>query len=42
MCAEPQAEIKSFLEKVYGLNVEKVNTVNVEGQKKRGKQGFYR
>ncbi|GAB4817440.1 hypothetical protein N2152v2_004486 [Parachlorella kessleri] len=37
-----KAEIKSFLEKVYGLNVEKVNTVNVEGQKKRGKQGFFR
>lgn len=37
-----QAEIKSFLERVYGVEVEKVRTANYEGKKKRGKQGFYR
>ncbi|PSC70457.1 50S ribosomal L23 [Micractinium conductrix] len=35
-------EIKAFLESVYGLNVAKVNTLNVEGKKKRGKHGFFR
>lgn len=37
-----QVEIKHFLESVYGLHVEKVNTLNVEGKKKRGKFGFFR
>ena len=37
-----QVEIKHFLESVYGLDVLKVNTLNVEGKKKRGKQGFFR
>ncbi len=27
---------------MYGLNVAKVNTLNVEGKKKRGKHGFFR
>jgi large subunit ribosomal protein L23 len=27
---------------VYGLEVESVRTVNVEGKKKRSKQGWYR
>lgn len=35
-------EIKQFLERVYGLDVAKVNTLNYEGRKKRGKGGFYR
>ncbi|PRW45230.1 50S ribosomal L23 isoform B [Chlorella sorokiniana] len=35
-------EIKAFLEGVYGLSVAKVNTLNVEGKKKRGKFGFFR
>lgn len=37
-----QVEIKAFLESVYGLDVAKVNTLNVEGKKKRGKFGFFR
>lgn len=37
-----QIEIKKFLEGVYGLQVDKVNTCNVEGRKRRGKQGFFR
>ncbi|KAL4857731.1 50S ribosomal protein L23 [Chlorella vulgaris] len=37
-----KVEIKAFLESVYGLNVTKVNTLNVEGKKKRGKHGFFR
>lgn len=37
-----QPEIKQFLERVYGLNVATVRTLNVEGKKKRGKHGFYR
>lgn len=37
-----QAEIKEFIEKVYGLAVEKVNTCNYLGRKKHGKAGFYR
>lgn len=37
-----KVEIKHFLESVYGLHVEKVNTLNVEGKKKRGKFGFFR
>ena len=38
----PQFELRRFLEGVYGLEVEKVNTLNVEGRKKRGKKGYYR
>eukprot|EP00205_Picochlorum_sp_RCC944_P000475 CAMPEP_0182611976 /NCGR_PEP_ID=MMETSP1330-20130603/16230_1 /TAXON_ID=464278 /ORGANISM="Picochlorum sp., Strain RCC944" /LENGTH=386 /DNA_ID=CAMNT_0024831449 /DNA_START=190 /DNA_END=1346 /DNA_ORIENTATION=+ len=41
----PQAtkgEIKNILEGVYGLEVEKVKTVNYLGKKKRGRDGFYR
>lgn len=37
-----KVEIKTFLESVYGLNVAKVNTLNVEGKKKRSKHGFFR
>lgn len=40
VCA--QAEIKEFVEKVYGLPVDKVNTCNYLGRKKHGKAGFYR
>lgn len=40
--AHVQVEIKHFLESVYGLSVAKVNTLNVEGKKKRGKYGFFR
>ena len=39
--AEVQIEIKRFLERVYGLNVEAVRTVNYEGKRKRRKQGFF-
>lgn len=41
-CSAGQVDIKHFLESVYGLNVAKVNTLNVEGKKKRGKHGFFR
>ena len=37
-----QLDIKSLLTRIYGLEVEKVRTLNVEGKKKRGKAGFYR
>ncbi|KAL4448468.1 hypothetical protein ABPG75_005687 [Micractinium tetrahymenae] len=37
-----KVEIKAFLEGVYGLSVAKVNTLNVEGKKKRGKFGYFR
>jgi large subunit ribosomal protein L23 len=37
-----QVEIKSFLERVHGLSVESVRTLNYEGKKKRSKQGYYR
>lgn len=37
-----KVEVKHFLESVYGLSVAKVNTLNVEGKKKRGKFGFFR
>ena len=37
-----QAEVKQFLEKAHGLQVEQVRTLNVEGKKKRSKTGFYR
>jgi large subunit ribosomal protein L23 len=37
-----QAEVKQFLEKAHGLQVESVRTLNVEGKKKRSKTGFYR
>eukprot|EP00887_Chlorella_sp_A99_P007575 scaffold28.g7575.t1 len=42
LSARERAEIKAFLESVYGLRVEKVNTLNYEGTKKRGKHGFFR
>ena len=38
----PQAEIKAFLESVYGLRVANVNTLNYEGKKKRSKHGYHR
>jgi large subunit ribosomal protein L23 len=38
----PQFDIKALLQSVYGLNVEKVRTLNVEGKKKRGQFGYYR
>ena len=34
-------ELKQYLEKVYGLRVKKVNTLNYEGKKKRSSKGFY-
>lgn len=38
-----KAEIKAFLESVYGLSVARVSTCNYEGPKKRSKSGhFYR
>ena len=37
-----QLEIKQYLERLYGLRVAKVRTLNVEGTKKRSKHGFYR
>jgi large subunit ribosomal protein L23 len=37
-----QLDIKALLTRVYGLDVEKVRTLNVEGKKKRTKFGFYR
>ncbi len=37
-----QAEVKAFLEKAYGLDVDSVRTLNVEGKKKRSKHGYYR
>ena len=37
-----QIEIKRFLESVYGLQVERVTTMNYEGKKKRGRFGMYR
>lgn len=37
-----QLDIKTFLKRVYGLDVVKVETLNVEGKKKRSKRGFYR
>ena len=37
-----QAEVKSFLQSVYGVVVDSVRTLNVEGKKKRSKQGYYR
>ncbi len=37
-----QREIKSFLEKVYDLQVDEVRTINYLGKKKRDKFGFYR
>jgi ribosomal protein L23 len=37
-----QAEIRAFLESVYGLRVGVVRTLNVEGKKKRQKGGHYR
>jgi len=37
-----QAEVKAFLQSVYGLEVAAVRSANVEGKKKRSKKGFYR
>lgn len=37
-----QAEVKAFLEKAYGLEVDSVRTLNVEGKKKRSRVGYYR
>lgn len=37
-----QLDIKSFLEKVYGLEIDKVRTCNYEGKKKRTKHGYHR
>ena len=37
-----QLEIRQYLERVYGLDVAKVRTLNYEGKKKQGKYGFYR
>mmetsp|Transcript_10608 Transcript_10608/g.31927 ORF Transcript_10608/g.31927 Transcript_10608/m.31927 type:complete len:103 (-) Transcript_10608:1837-2145(-) len=35
-------DIKTFLQRVYGLDVVRVQTLNVEGKKKRSNKGFYR
>ena len=37
-----QFEIKQYLERIYGLEVSQVRTLNVEGKKKRNKFGFFR
>ena len=37
-----QFEIKSMLERLYGLDVKEVRTANYEGKKKRTKYGFFR
>ena len=37
-----KVEIKRLLEGLYGLPVEKVNTANFDGKKKRNKGGFFR
>lgn len=37
-----QLDIKALLSNVYGLQVEKVRTLNVEGKKKRTKYGYHR
>jgi len=34
-------EIKQFLERVYGLRVASIQTVNYEGKKKRRKTGYF-
>ncbi|CAL8468742.1 g8282 [Coccomyxa elongata] len=34
-------EIKQFLERVYGLKVAAIQTVNYEGKKKRRKTGYF-
>ena len=36
-----QLEIKALLESVYGMSVEKVNTLNYEGKKKRTKSRVF-
>ncbi len=36
-----QIEIKQFLERVYGLKVAAIQTVNYEGKKKRRKTGYF-
>lgn len=36
-----QLEIKQFLERVYGLRVAAIQTVNYEGKKKRRKTGYF-
>ena len=41
-CRCVQPEIKQILERLYGLRVKSVRTLNVEGKKKRGKHGYYR
>lgn len=35
-------ELRQYLEKVYGLSVASLRTLNYEGAKKRGKHGFFR
>lgn len=37
-----QYDIKALLKRVYGLDVARVRTLNVEGKKKRGQFGYYR
>ena len=38
----PQFDVRAVLERVYGVGVEAIHTVNFEGKKKRGQGGFYR
>ena len=37
-----QFEIRQYLERIYGLTVKDIRTLNVEGKKKRTKYGYYR
>lgn len=37
-----QFEIRQYLERIYGLKVNNVRTLNVEGRKKRNKYHFFR
>ncbi|GJP47361.1 hypothetical protein CLOM_g6561 [Closterium sp. NIES-68] len=37
-----KVEIRRYLESLYGLEVDRVHTMNYEGKKKRSRFGFYR
>lgn len=37
-----QFDIRAALEQIYGLKVERVNTINYQGKKKRSKDVIYR
>jgi large subunit ribosomal protein L23 len=38
----PQVEIRTLLQRLYGFDVTRVDTVNYEGKKKRSRAGFFR